>query len=101
MYQHFCFPIYQVPLVKRKEYIKIDRQRLQYLNFRQKINCMYCGYVNGFLAYALAIAGRTEQYWCSIKHKTDPGQIFYPPQHQAEFLSYNDKKAYETFTHKT
>ena len=29
---------------------------------------MYCGYANGFIAYALEIGSRSEQYWCPIKH---------------------------------
>jgi hypothetical protein len=46
----------------------MDRGRLAYLNPMEKFNCVYCGYVNGLLAYVQEIAGRTEQYWCPIKH---------------------------------
>ncbi|HLX65114.1 MAG TPA: hypothetical protein VKX17_27845 [Planctomycetota bacterium] len=67
-YQFFCFPIYGIPKVRRADYIVIDRHKLGYLNFFERLNCAYCGYVNGFLAYATEIAGRTEQYWCPIKH---------------------------------
>ena len=33
----------------------------------QKINCLYCSYVNGLFQYAVEVAGRTEKYWCPIK----------------------------------
>jgi hypothetical protein len=41
---------------------------LPYLNFFEKINCVYCSYFNGLIAYAAEIAGRTERYFCPIKH---------------------------------
>ena len=46
----------------RGQYIVIDRHRLKYLNAIEKLNCVYCGYGNGVIAYARDIAGRTEQY---------------------------------------
>ncbi len=66
--QLICFPIYGIPRVKRKDYIIIDRHYLSYLNTIEKINCVYCGYVNGVIGMALEIGARTEQYWCPIKH---------------------------------
>jgi hypothetical protein len=45
-----------------------DRYHLAYLNLLEKLNCAYCSYANGLLAYAGEIAARTEQYWCPIKH---------------------------------
>jgi len=68
VYQHICFRIYKIPLVRRREFIVLDRHRLPYLNAIQKINCLYCGYSNGLLAYSREIIARTEQYWCPIKH---------------------------------
>jgi hypothetical protein len=68
IYQHICFRVYGVPLVKRSEYVVRDRKYLQYLNIIEKINCMYCEYSNGVIAYAREVASRTEQYWCPIKH---------------------------------
>ena len=41
---------------------------MAYLNWAEKLNCQYCGYVNGVLACASEIAARTEQYWCPIKY---------------------------------
>jgi hypothetical protein len=63
-----CFRLYGIPRVKRSDYAAVDRQHLAYLNFFEKLNCMYCGYANGLLAYAREITSRTEQYWCPIKH---------------------------------
>jgi hypothetical protein len=68
IYQRICFPIYGIPRVVRGEYVVIDRHMLSYLNVIEKLNCVYCGYGNGVLAYAREIAARTEQYWCPIKH---------------------------------
>jgi hypothetical protein len=68
LYQAICFPIYGIPRVRRSDYLAFDRHRLTYLNFVEKLNCEYCAYVNGILAYFTEIAGRTEQHWCPIKH---------------------------------
>ncbi len=70
VYQFICFPIYGIPKVRRQDYIVMDRRRLRYLNSMERFNCVYCEYVNGLLAYVQEIAGRTEQYWCPIKHAT-------------------------------
>jgi ElaB/YqjD/DUF883 family membrane-anchored ribosome-binding protein len=67
-YQAVCFPIYGIPKVRRADYLLIDRRRLAYLNFIEKLNCEYCSYGNGVLAYVSEVAARTEQYWCPIKH---------------------------------
>lgn len=67
-YQAVCFPIYNIPKVKRRDYIAFDRHHLSYLNGIEKLNCLYCSYFNGLVAYVREIAARTEQYWCPIKH---------------------------------
>lgn len=95
LYQHTCFPLYGIEKVKRKDYIKIDRHKLQYLNWLQKINCAYCGYVNGVLMYDKEIAGRTEAYWCSITHQKRAG--FHAPPNHKDFIPYGDQKAFEKF----
>ncbi len=68
VYQFVCFPIYGIPKVRRQDYFVMDRGHLLYLNSIQRLNCLYCEYANGMLAYVQEIAGRTEQYWCPIKH---------------------------------
>jgi hypothetical protein len=68
VYQATCFGIYGIPKVRRSDYLLLDRHRLAYLNVLEKLNCEYCAYGNGVLAYAAEIAARTEQYWCPIKH---------------------------------
>jgi len=67
-YQHICFRIYRIARVPRSLYVVIDRHRLPYLTLLERLNCAYCGYANGVLAYALEIASRTEQFFCPIKH---------------------------------
>lgn len=67
-YQLVCFPAYGIPKVRRRDYIILDRHKLRYLNSIERLNCAYCGYVNGAIAYVQEIAGRTEQHWCPIKH---------------------------------
>lgn len=68
LFQAVCFPVYGIPKVRRGDYIVMDRHQLSYLNGIEKLNCVYCGYANGLLAYIAEMAGRTEQYWCPIKH---------------------------------
>ena len=68
IYQGVCFPIYGIPKVRRGDYLVFDRHHLPYLNFFERVNCEYCAYVNGILAYFTEIAARTEQHWCPIKH---------------------------------
>lgn len=92
IYHHVCFRLYGIQLVKRKNYIRIDRHKLKYLNFLEKINCAYCGYANGLMNYASAIAAETEKYWCGIKHKKHRG--FVEPKHHKDFLKYGDEKSF-------
>ena len=92
IYHRICFAAYGIKYVKRSKYIKIDRQKLEYLNIIEKLNCMYCGYANGLLHYASVIAGETEKYWCGIKHKNDVD--FIEPSHHKGFLEYDNEKAF-------
>ena len=67
-FQAICFPIYHIPKVSRKDFIRMDRHKLAYLNGIEKFNCDFCAYFNGTLAFAREIGSRTEQYWCPIRH---------------------------------
>ncbi len=92
IYHQICFPIYHIPIVKRSEYIMVmDRQKLQYLDGWEKLGCMYCGYINGLLAYMVVIASETEKFWCGIMHEEKLG--FRNQSHQKEnnFAKFNDK----------
>ncbi len=68
LYQAVCFRVYGIPQVRRGRMMNFDRTGLPYLNALEKLNCAYCSYVNGVIAYAREIGARTEQYWCPIKH---------------------------------
>lgn len=68
IYQAICFRVYRIPQVRRGRYMNFDRTGLPYLNMLEKLNCAYCSYVNGVIAYAREIGARTEQYWCPIKY---------------------------------
>jgi hypothetical protein len=91
-YQATCFPIYKIPKVRRADYIVMDRQHLDYLNFIEKFHCTYCGYGNGLIAYVAEIVARTEQYFCPIKHarKTLGTHLRY-----AHFLNYGEAEDYQ------
>jgi hypothetical protein len=102
VYHCVTFSLYRIPKVKRSDYIIYDRRFLDYLNIVQKVNCLYCSYVNGFFAYALEIAARTERYWCPIKaaHKPKFHHDWYQdfadygnPEEWNE--KFNDVKAFE------
>ena len=68
VYQKICFPVYGIKTVQRGRFFAFDRQYLAYLNMIEKINCAYCSYANGVIAYAMEVASLTEAYWCPIKH---------------------------------
>jgi len=91
MYQHICFRIYGVPRVCRSDYLVVDRHHLGYLNAIEKLNCVYCGYANGLMAYAREITARTEQFWCPIKHAR---RIPDPHSHFERFLDFGDAGAW-------
>ena len=95
IYHRIAFPLYGIPIVKRSNYIKVDRYKLSYLSWIQKINCIYCGYVNGLFQYAAVIGGETEKYWCGIHH--EPDKEFVTPSHHQDFLKYGDRKEFEEF----
>jgi len=91
LYQVVCFPIYGIGRVRRSDYVVVDRHRLSYLNAIEKLNCIYCGYATGVIAYARELASRTEQYFCPIKHA-----LAVPGAHSrySRFVDYGDAKAY-------
>ncbi|HSN18533.1 MAG TPA: hypothetical protein VLV87_10035 [Gammaproteobacteria bacterium] len=68
IYQTICFPIYGITKVRQRDCFIFDRYHLGYLNIIEKMNCAYCSYGSGVAAYFREIIGRTEQYWCPIKH---------------------------------
>lgn len=70
IYHQVCFRIYRIPRVKASDYFIYDRHLLPYLNWFEKINCVYCSYFNNLLRYATEIGGRTERFWCPIKYAT-------------------------------
>jgi hypothetical protein len=93
VYQAICFRAYGIARVRRSAYIVIDRHHLAYLNGIEKMNCVYCGYANGVFAYAREIAGRTEQYWCPIRHAK---RIKAPHTHYRHFVDYGDAEGYHS-----
>lgn len=98
IYHNVSFRLYGLPLVCRANYVRIDRHKLSYLGIMTKMNCVYCGYANGLLAYAVKIAGDTEKYWCGIKHQAVEGYI--EPKHHSDFLAYGDELAYRQIDRK-
>jgi hypothetical protein len=77
--------------MRRGDYIVFDRYHLGYLNALEKLNCAYCSYANGLIAYVREIAGRTEQYWCSIKHAR---RVIGAHSYYAQFHDYGDAAAF-------
>jgi hypothetical protein len=92
IYQGICFPLFGIAKTKREDFIVFDRAHLAYLNFFEKINCAYCSYANGLIAYIREIGGKTEQYWCPIKYakKAYLGHPYYK-----NFLDYGDAISYQ------
>ena len=91
-YQATCFPIYKIAKVRRADYIVLDRQHLEYLNFIEKFHCTYCAYGTGLIAYISEIIARTEQYFCPIKHAR---KMLGTHSRYARFLDYGEATDYE------
>jgi len=95
IYHNAAFRLYKIPLIKRSDYVKVDRHKLKYLNALDKFSCTYCGYANGLMLYASTIAGETEKYWCGIKHKNNSEDaVFAENSYHKNFLEYGDEDAY-------
>jgi len=91
IYQAVCFPVYGIPKARRRDYLVFDRHHLAYLNALEKLNCAYCSYANGLIAYVREIASRTEQYWCPIKHAR---RVIGAHPRYAFFEDYGDAEGY-------
>jgi hypothetical protein len=87
--QAVLFPLLRVAPVVRRDYLVFDRHRLPYLNLIQRLNCLYCGYANGVLAYVREVAARLEQYWCAVQHRRQPRD---PHARYAAFAAYGDAR---------
>jgi hypothetical protein len=92
IYQAVCFPIYGIAKVKRGDFVVFDRHHLAYLNALEKLNCAYCSYANGVIAFTREIAARTEQYWCPIKHAR---RVIGTHARYALFDDYGDGEGYQ------
>jgi len=90
VYHQVCFRLYKIPRVKGKDYFVFDRKGLPHLNWFESINCFYCSYFNGLSGYMTEIAGRTERYWCPIKHSKKLGGTHSQYSH---FVDYSDGQA--------
>jgi hypothetical protein len=90
-YQAICFPIYKIPKVRRRDYLVFDRHHLAYLNIIEKINCAYCSYCSGAIAFVREVASRTEVYWCPIKHAR---RVLGPHPHYQGFADFGDAEQY-------
>jgi hypothetical protein len=91
VYQAVCFPVYGIPKARRRDYMAIDRAKLRYLNALEALNCTYCSYANGMLAYVVEVAARTEQHWCPIRHARRVQRVH---DRYSHFLPYGDASAY-------
>lgn len=91
VYQAICFPVYGIPKVKRANHFAYDRHLLPYLNWIERLNCLYCSYGNGLMSYGREIIGRTEQYWCPIKHARRTAD---PHNRYPNFFDYGDVERY-------
>lgn len=90
-YQALNFPVYGIARVRRSDYLVLDRVDLPYLNMIERLNCFYCGYANGLIAYGREIAARTEQYFCPIKHAR---RILAAHDHYSGFFENGDAESY-------
>ncbi len=92
IYTNVVSRVFKFDFLPRNAYVVFDRQYLGYLNSMEKLNCMYCSYFNGLMAYASAVAGRTELFFCPIKHAK---KIAYKHEYYDAFLGYGDEEKYQ------
>ncbi len=91
LYHAVGFPLLGIPKVKRSDYLIFDRHHLAYLNLLEMVNCAYCSYGNGLLAYLTEIVARTEQYWCPIKHAS---KYIGAHSRYSQFVEFGDAEGY-------
>lgn len=89
IYQQICFRLYRIPRVKFKNYFLFNRALMPYLSHFERFNCYYCSYFNGLMSYSKEIAGKTERYWCPLKHSK---KIFGAHSQYNKFLDSQDKE---------
>lgn len=94
LFQAICFRAYGIARVRRRDYLVFDRHHLSYLNALEKLNCAYCSYANGAIAFAREVAARTEQHWCPIKHAR---RVVGAHEQYREFLDFGDADAYRAW----
>ena len=90
-YQWICFWAYGIPYVKRGKYIQHLHRGGHMVHPWDRLNCLYCSYANGVIAYVPAILVETEKYWCPIKYQARKN--FTPPHPQGDFADPDDEKA--------
>lgn len=86
-FQATCFPIFDIPKVRRSDHIAMDHQHLAFLNIIEKAHCIYCSYCTGIISFAREVAARTEQYFCPIKHAR---KMLGTHERYAKFLDYGE-----------
>jgi len=91
LFQLLCFPVFGIPRVHRGQYMVNDRSQLAYLNMIERVNCAYCTYANGVIAYVREVASLTEQYWCPIKHAQ---RVSGAHERYRKFVDYGDAESY-------
>ena len=91
IYHQVCFRLFNIPLIKSSEYFIFDRQKLPYLNSWEKLNCVYCSYANNLVRYTAEVIGRTERFWCPIKHAKN---LKHTHSQYSVFVPYLDAQAF-------
>lgn len=91
IFQAVCFPAFGIQKVRRGDYLVFDHRYLAYLNVLEKLNCAYCSYANGIIAFFREVAARAERHWCPIKHAR---RILAAHPHYSKFVDYGDVAAY-------
>jgi hypothetical protein len=90
-YQAICFPVCKIPKVRRRDYLVFDRHHLAYLNIIEKVNCAFCSYATGAIAFMREVASRTEVYWCPIKHAR---RVLGPHPYYQGFADFGDAEGF-------
>ena len=91
VYQYVCFPLYGIPCVSRRTYVRAGTRGKGMLTPLDRFNCWYCGYASGVIEYARVVVAETERYWCPLRHAKMSG--FIEPAYHKEFVPDKDPDA--------
>lgn len=92
IYHRVCFYLYDMEYIDYRNHFRFDRHRIGGISPLQKFNCIYCEYGNGLASFTKEVIGKTEAFWCPIKHEDSPES---PHAYYQQFMEYGNGRNFE------